>query len=101
MLRDPKRFVEALAELIDEFEGCPDDDKLQQMLTLSLSQAANEDPNSLLPYEVLLIRIGKYVASQLPAPIYRDRARRAQIRRRVSDLLIAQGLDPSGARIRA
>jgi hypothetical protein len=93
--------MKAMADLIDAAGGTSDRSGIDEVITLSLAQAASDEPASLLPYEVLLIRLGKYVASQVPAAVYRDRIRRSDIRRQISERLLEQGLDASGARIRA
>lgn len=99
MLRDPERLLKAIARIIDESQGTSDPAALNEVLALGLKQAADEGATSLLPYEVLLIRLTKYVATQVPAELYRDRDQRRQIRSKVADLLVDQGLDPTGARI--
>lgn len=90
-----------MADLIDALGGSSDRAAIDEVITLSLAQATSHAPTSLVPYEVLLIRLGKYIASQVPAAVYRDRVRRSDIRRQISERLLEQGLDASGARIRA
>lgn len=99
MVRDPKRLVKAVEVLIDEFGGTSAPGAVQEVLLLALKQASHEGPTSLKPYEVLLIRLTKYVATRVPAEIYRDRGLRRQVRRHLADLLVQEGLDPTGARV--
>ncbi|MCA9551844.1 MAG: hypothetical protein KC933_17535 [Myxococcales bacterium] len=92
-------LVEGLAGIVAEEGGAPDRGDLQAVVALALEHAGGGGPQDLLPYEVMLIRLAKYVAAQLPSDVHRDRPRRRRIRDRISDLLVAQGLDPTGARV--
>lgn len=98
-LRDEAGLARAVADLIAAEGGQPDLPEVQAVVALGWAQAPGEGPQDLLPYEVMLIRLAKYVAARLPTEVHRDRARRRGIRERLSELLEAQGLDPTGARV--
>jgi hypothetical protein len=82
-------FVALLSGLGAEPAGLREDVARTVDESLLALRATSEDGASLAPFDVLRIRAGKFAAARLPAGLYRDRARLAQLRREIERLVTA------------
>ncbi|MFM2415572.1 MAG: hypothetical protein RL385_295 [Pseudomonadota bacterium] len=75
------------------------DARIRVSVEASLAALAHsaEDGRSLHPHEVLRIRTGKFAAAQLPAEVYRDRARLSALRAGIGQLIEAWLGPPKGS----